>query len=61
MQFSITKSTGRIVYAFPKIIIPDNKLLEVEIYEKAGGRHQRFYVENSDLVDARVMNELIKE
>ena len=55
------KSTARIVYAFPKIIIPDDKLLEVEIYEKAGGRHQRFYVENSDLVDARVMNELIKE
>lgn len=55
------KSTGRIVYAFPKIIIPDDKLLEVEIYEKAGGRHQRFYVENSGLVDARVMNELIKE
>ena len=55
------KSTGRIVYAFPKIIIPDDKLLEVEIYEKAGGRHQRFYIENSDLVDARIMNELIKE
>ena len=31
------KSTGRIVYAFPKIVIPDDKLLEVEIYEKGGG------------------------
>ena len=55
------KSTGRIVYAFPKIIIPDDKLLEVEIYEKGGGRHQRFYIENSDLVDARIVNELIGE
>ena len=55
------KSTGRIVYAFPKIVIPDDKLLEVEIYEKGGGRHQRFYIENSDLVDARIVNELIGE
>ena len=55
------KSTGRIVYAFPKIVIPDDKLLEVEIYEKEGGRHQRFYIENSDLVDARIVNELIGE
>lgn len=55
------KSTGRIIYAFRKIIIPDDKLLEVEIYEKEGGRHQRFYIENSDLVDARIMNELISE
>ena len=55
------KSTGRIVYAFPKIVIPDDKLLEVEIYEKGGGRHQRFYIENSALVDARIVNELIGE
>ena len=57
----VGKSTGRIVYAFPKIVIPDDKLLEVEIYEKGGGRHQRFYMENSDLVDARIVNELIGE
>lgn len=49
------------MYAFPKIVIPDDKLLEVEIYEKGGGRHQRFYMENSDLVDARIVNELIGE
>ena len=55
------KSTGRIVYAFPKIVIPDDKLLEVEIYEKGGGRHQRFYIENSDLVDAGLVDELVKE
>lgn len=26
---------GRIVYAFHKVVIPDDKLIEVEIYEKA--------------------------
>lgn len=55
------KSSARIIYAFQKIIIPDDKLLEVEIYERNGGRHQRFYIENSDLVEARIMNELIRK
>ena len=55
------KSEGRIVYAFHKVVIPDDKLIEVEIYEKDGGRHQRFHIENSDLVDARLVDELIKE
>ena len=55
------KGEGRIVYAFHKVVIPDDKLIEVEIYEKGGGRHQRFHIENSDLVDARLVDELIKE
>ena len=50
------KGEGRIVYAFHKVVIP-----EVEIYEKGGGRHQRFHIENSDLVDARLVDELVKE
>lgn len=49
------------MYAFRKVVIPDDKLIEVEIYEKDGGRHQRFHIENSDLVDARLVDELIKE
>lgn len=55
------KGEGRIVYAFHKVVIPDDKLIEVEIYEKGGGRHQRFYIENGDLVDARLVDGLIKE
>jgi len=55
------KGEGRIVYAFHKVVIPDDKLIEVEIYEKGGGRHLRFHIENSDLVDARLVDELIKE
>ena len=55
------KSKGRVVYAFQKVVIPDDKLIEVEIYEKGGGRHQRFHIENGDLVDARLVDGLIKE
>ena len=46
------------VYAFGKITIPDDKFLEVEIYEKDGSRHQRFHIENADLVDARIIKHL---
>ncbi|MDR1172854.1 MAG: conjugative transposon protein TraN [Bacteroidales bacterium] len=46
------------VFAFDKFTIPDDKRLAVEIFEKNGGRHQGFAVENEDLVRARVVNEL---
>ena len=52
------KSTVRTVYALPKFTIPDDKLLVVELYEKNGGRHQVIRVENSDIVNAEVINEL---
>ena len=52
------KSTVRTVYALPKFTIPDDKLLLVELYEKNGGRHQTIRVENTDIVNAEVINEL---
>ena len=52
------KSTVRTVYALPKFTIPDDKLLVVELYEKNGGRHQTIRVENTDIVNAEVINEL---
>ena len=52
------KSTVRTVYALPKFTIPDDKLLLVELYEKDGGRHQTIRVENSDIVNAEMINEL---
>ena len=59
MDFPIAgKSTVRTVYALPKFTIPDDKLLLVELYEKNGGRHQVIRVENSDIVNAEVINEL---
>ena len=40
------------------MVIPDDKLLLVELYEKNGGRHQTIRVENSDIVNAEVIDEL---
>ena len=52
------KSSERMVFTLPKFTIPDDKHLLVELYEKEGGRHQSFTVENADLVRAEVINEL---
>ncbi|NDV64685.1 conjugative transposon protein TraN [Bacteroides sp. 224] len=52
------KTTERTIFTLPKFTIPDDKHLIVELYEKEGGRHQSFYVENVDLVRAKVINEL---
>ena len=46
------------VFALPKFTIPDGKKLVVEMYEKQGGRHQTFELENEDLVQVETINEL---
>ena len=52
------KSTVRTVYTVPQFTIPDDKILVIELVEKNGGRHQTIRVENSDVVAAKVINEL---
>lgn len=52
------KSSLRTVYVVPQFTIPDDKILLVELFEKNGGRHQTIRVENSDVVAAKVINEL---
>lgn len=46
------------VFALPKFTIPEDKKLLVEMYEKQGGRHQTFEVDNEGLVRAETINEL---
>ncbi|KAA6330075.1 hypothetical protein EZS27_021180 [termite gut metagenome] len=52
------KTTTRTIFTLPKFTIPDDKMLVVELGEQNGGRHQRFTVDNADLVRAKVINEL---
>lgn len=52
------KSSVRTVYVVPQFTIPDDKVLVIELFEKDGGRHQTIRVENSDIVAAKVINEL---
>lgn len=48
----------RIVFTIHKITIPDDKQLIIELFEKNGGRHQSFVIENSDLIRAIEINDL---
>lgn len=52
------KSIERTVFAMDKFTIPDDKQLVVELNEKNGGRHQRFIIQNSNIVRAELINEL---
>ncbi|NCC08923.1 MAG: conjugative transposon protein TraN [Bacteroidia bacterium] len=52
------KKSERTVFTMEKFTIPDDKQLLVELYEKSGGRHQSFVVDNSDIVRAKVINDL---
>ena len=48
----------RTIFALDKFTIPDGKQLIVELFEKNGGRHQSFIVENSDVIRAKVIDDL---
>ncbi|MDR1864472.1 MAG: conjugative transposon protein TraN [Bacteroidales bacterium] len=52
------RKTERTVFALEKFTVPDDKHLVVELFEKDGGRHQSFIVENRDIVRARVIDHL---
>jgi conjugative transposon TraN protein len=52
------KKSERTIFALSKFTIPDGKHLIVELYEKNGGRHQQFVVENEDITRAKVIDDL---
>ena len=50
--------TGQNVFLLDHFTIEDDKVLMIEIFEKNGGRHQTLQVENSDLIKARLINDM---
>ncbi|WP_028298884.1 conjugative transposon protein TraN [Olivibacter sitiensis] len=52
------KSTEQNVYLLDQFTIADDKVLLIEIFEKNGGRHQTLQVENSDLIKARLIDDM---
>jgi conjugative transposon TraN protein len=51
-------STLRTVYVLPLFTIPDDKIIELDIFEKNGGRHQTIRIKSCDLMSAKVIDEL---
>ena len=52
------KAIEQNVFLLDQFTIADDKVLLIEIFEKNGGRHQTLQVENSDLIKARVINDM---
>lgn len=52
------KLTEQNVFLLDQFTIADDKVLLIEIFEKNGGRHQTLEVENSDLIKARLINDM---
>ena len=52
------KLTEQNVFLLDQFTIADDKMLLIEIFEKNGGRHQTLQVENSDLIKARLINDM---
>lgn len=52
----IGNTTEQNVFLLDQFTITDDKVQLIEIFEKNGGRHQVLQIENSDLVNARLIN-----
>ncbi|TWI18832.1 conjugative transposon protein TraN [Sphingobacterium siyangense] len=52
------QTTDQNVFLLDQFTISDDKVLLIEIYEKNGGRQQTLQVENSDLIRAKVINDM---
>lgn len=50
--------TQRTVFALEQFTLPEDKVLEVTLFEQNGGRHQTFIVENEDLIRAKNIDNL---
>ena len=52
------RSSSRIIYVLPKFTLADEKLLQIELYEKEGARNQIVRIENQDLENAKTVENL---
>ncbi|MGO1672213.1 MAG: conjugative transposon protein TraN [Sphingobacterium sp.] len=52
------KTTEQNVFLLDQFTIADDKVLLIEIFEKNGGRHQTLQIENSDLIKARLIDDM---
>ena len=49
------KSSNHFVLAFNKFTIPDDKVFEIEMFEKGGGRHMRLSIQNEYILSAELL------
>ncbi|MDQ8141532.1 conjugative transposon protein TraN [Chryseobacterium sp. CFS15] len=52
------QSDGEFLYLMDQFTLLEDQILEIELMEKDGGRHQKIQIENSDLISAKVVNDI---
>lgn len=52
------KAVEKNVFLLDQFTIADDKVFQIEVFEKNGGRHQTLQVENSDLIRARLIRDM---
>lgn len=50
------QSHNRFILAFKKFTIPDDKVFEIEMFEKGGGRHLKLSILNEYILSAELLN-----
>lgn len=58
LQSVTYQSNGQILYLLDQFTLLEDQVLEIEMLEKDGGRHQKIQVENSDLINAKVVSDI---
>lgn len=62
-EYLITKtinhqSDQKAVFLLDQFTLPEDQMLEIEVFEKEGGRHQKIQVENADLISAKLVEDI---
>lgn len=52
------QSDGEFLYLIDQFTLLEDQIVEIELMEKDGGRHQKIQIENSDLISAKVVNDI---
>jgi len=52
------QSDGEFLYIMDQFTLLEDQIVEIELMEKDGGRHQKIQIENSDLISAKVVNDI---
>nr|WP_259429443.1 conjugative transposon protein TraN [Chryseobacterium sp. LJ668] len=62
-EYLITKtinhqSDEKVVYLLDQFTLLEDQILEIEVFEKDGGRHHKIQVENADLINAKLVKDI---
>lgn len=52
------QSEEKAVYLLDQFTMLEDQVLEIEVFEKEGGRHQKIQVENTDLIHAKIAKDI---